>query len=147
MSDQVMIDRKILEGIRQRLISMGAIDDFGPELFQALNIRKPVSANPAGEVPEVVDERALFDQWFRRDQLIADSIDTTFISAAFLPYRAWAARARIVAALQARAVVMPERMAAIPTVKGADLTAAQYACDWYNRALDEVARLNGKGGV
>jgi hypothetical protein len=40
-------------------------------------------------------ERAAFDKWFRCEQLIADHIDTTFISSAFLPYRAWQARAAL----------------------------------------------------
>lgn len=42
---------------------------------------------------------------------------------------------------QPQGVVMPERMT-VNTAWATDLTSAQYACDWYNRALDEIARLN-----
>ena len=38
-------------------------------------------------------EREAFDKWFRAEQLIADHIDTTFISSAFLPYKAFQAGA------------------------------------------------------
>lgn len=44
-------------------------------------------------------------------------------------------------------VVLPERMTVemashVTTSQSTALDAAQYACDWYNRGLDEVARLN-----
>ena len=38
-------------------------------------------------------QREAFDKWFRAEQLIADHIDTTFISSAFLPYKAFQAGA------------------------------------------------------
>lgn len=43
----------------------------------------------------VLPEREEFDKWFRHEQLISESIDTTWISESFLPYRAWMARSRL----------------------------------------------------
>lgn len=59
-----------------------------------------------------------------------------------LPLMTVAQHTRIVAAMQARSVVMPERS----NERGSDgeLT---YEAVAHNRCLDEVARLNGKGGV
>ena len=42
---------------------------------------------------ERIAGREAFDKWFRAEQLIADHIDTTFISSAFLPYKAFQAGA------------------------------------------------------
>jgi hypothetical protein len=44
----VEASRELLERIRERLIKLGELMDFGPELFQLLNNTKPV------ESPEVV---------------------------------------------------------------------------------------------
>lgn len=40
-STTVEASRDLLERIRERLISMGQISDFGPELFQLLNCTRP----------------------------------------------------------------------------------------------------------
>lgn len=59
------------------------------EQIMALSAQPQASAAqsaPAGE-------REAFDKWFRAEQLIADHIDTTFISSAFLPYKAFQAGA------------------------------------------------------
>ena len=50
-------------------------------------------------VPAAVpDERAAFDEWFKKEQGMHKESETTFIDAAFLPYRAWKARAILSAA-------------------------------------------------
>lgn len=48
--------------------------------------QRAAQSAPAGE-------SEAFDKWFRAEQLIADHIDTTFISSAFLPYKAFQAGA------------------------------------------------------
>lgn len=42
----VQTSKDLLERIRTRLIKLGEIDDFGPELFQLLNVKQP-------ELPEI----------------------------------------------------------------------------------------------
>lgn len=44
---------------------------------------------------EAQGEREGFDCWFRREEDLPDSADTTYISAAYLPWKAWCARAAL----------------------------------------------------
>lgn len=44
---------------------------------------------------QVQGEREGFDCWFRREEGLPDSADTTYISAAYLPWKAWQARAAL----------------------------------------------------
>jgi hypothetical protein len=95
---------------------------------------QPVSAQPAGEVPEVVGYRTPFALETDRQQETDEPLMTV------------AQHARIVAALQARAVVMPECEhdwvdATNKRVSHTDLCMKCGAL----RSHDD--RLNGKGGV
>lgn len=48
-----------------------------------------------GCAPVERDERAGFDEWFRKEKGLHPEADTTHIDAAFIPYRAWMARAAL----------------------------------------------------
>jgi hypothetical protein len=90
-------------------------------------------------------ERVAFDKWFRCEQMIADHIDTTFISSAFLPYRAWQARAQLAAPA---GVVLPSENAVMRVVlremggsrhiRGT----SNWCADVGVAVLNEVRRLN-----
>lgn len=109
-----------------------------PECLYRINSKaQPVSAQPAGEVPEVVgygfrhvDKGWIFSTKFYHE------VNPRLEGVGLMTV---AQHTRIVAELQERAVVMPER-------RGLAYT------DWrqwseqdlgFNKALDEVARLNG----
>lgn len=153
MSEQVMISRELLERL-----AVPKPDTKGwttwrsstaytaaKELRAALDAN-PVNAQPAGEVPEVVvvaAAKALCkhhadicgvnsdDQWnVYSDDFIADA--KIVLEAV--------QHTRIVASLQAKAVMMPPRMSAFSD----DFPERHTAARWYNRALDEVARINGR---
>ena len=42
MSSKIEVSRDLLDRLRNRLIRLNEIDDFGPELFQILNVAAPV---------------------------------------------------------------------------------------------------------
>lgn len=62
-----------------------------PHLADLLKRIDDVVGKKPVEQPEYSPHRLAFDKWFRKTQMISDSIDTTWISQAFLPYRAWCA--------------------------------------------------------
>jgi hypothetical protein len=105
-------------------------------------IHQPVSAQPAGEAPEVVGYL-----WSHENGL---KIPTVGVLSPFYPRKGnysseplmtVAQHTSIVAALQARAVVMPE-LGDTETGEWGDA----YRRGW-NAYAREYARLNGKGGV
>lgn len=54
-----------------------------------------VAARASKAAARVEDEREEFDCWFRREEGLPESADTTNISAAYLPWKAWKARAAL----------------------------------------------------
>lgn len=156
MSEQVMISReacvialRLIHRELETLANGSAIERFktAKEEFAALlqspTPAQPGSAQPAGEVPEVVGWRHSGD----KTRLLCDlgkqrSIPGTIADEFTEPLMAVAQHTRIVAALQARAVVMPERENRKPSSHD-----AMTRQEGWNDCLDEVARLNGKGGV
>ncbi|MCZ9636832.1 hypothetical protein [Pseudomonas putida] len=71
-------------------------------------------AEPSAPVER--DERAAFDLWFRKEKGLHPETDTTFIDSAFMPYRAWQARAALerkpFAHIPEGYCVMPRRLTA-----------------------------------
>lgn len=61
-------------------------EELARQLRQTCDELRALKSAPSGE-------REAFDKWFRAEQLIADHIDTTFLSEAFLPYKAFKAGA------------------------------------------------------
>jgi hypothetical protein len=141
MSEQVMIDRELLERL-----SVPKPDAKGwttwhsstaytaAKELRAVLDAQPVSAQPAGDLPTYhLQWREIGESdwasrdlaWYQNCQKSAEC-DT-----------------RIVAALQSRAVVMPERK--IESVRNGYRGLGR--AEGWNACLDEVARLNGKGGM
>jgi len=134
MSEQVMISRELLEQIAAEWEHDNDKYMLAKEIRSALS----ASAHPAGEVPEVV---AYLCNGGTKLMHASDRKEAVWNAGR--PLMEVAQHTRIVAELQARAVVLPER-------RGLAYT------DWrqwseqdigFNKALDEYARLNGKGGV
>jgi hypothetical protein len=157
MSEQVMISRELLDlaakAIEQKMCiqceGVPCCWTDGLEALAGIRAAQPVSAHPdhsvqhlnmvsahpAGEVPEVVGY--LLTKGNQLSRMPAGNQDR--------PLMTVAQHTRIIAALQARAVVMPERMKTQPFTT-IDRGSKNYKAGW-NGCLNELARLNGKGGV
>lgn len=68
------------------------IDMYGDKRNGRLQPDQPQPSGNAGEVP---DERAAFDHWFCLERGLPMDANTTMYSEAFLPFRAWQARAAL----------------------------------------------------
>jgi hypothetical protein len=90
MSDVINgVPRELLERLEHVTRNLAPHLKCHADLTALLTAQPQASAAqsaPAGELEA-------FDKWFRAEQLIADHIDTAFISSAFLPYKAFQAGA------------------------------------------------------
>ncbi|MEE5138721.1 hypothetical protein V2J83_24790 [Pseudomonas alliivorans] len=113
----VSVSRELLERMRQRLIELNQIGDFGPELFELLNRNH----QPADQQGEPVAWMAMNRHGYPDKCLPSDP-------EGFPVYRhAQPATAK---------VVLPRRLSQ-------DDGFSCEAAEWFNACLDEVARLNG----
>jgi hypothetical protein len=135
MNNQVMVDRVLLENIRQTLISVSAIDAFGPELFKALNCSPPAPIPDAGEG---ADDYSKFEAWHdeaygpqgkynpirsldRWPEETGLGYQDDTVAAQFFAY---CGAARIVSALQPRAMVAPSGWQLVPVEPTQEMVAA-----------------------
>lgn len=125
----VLIKRELLErlyGVITQTLNLRITDvALVYELLTAPS--QPASAHHAGEVPEVLLTALRQYRHNYGDNKLIPGYDYEETN-------------RIVAALQARAVVMPERLKE-------DVNSNLEWSDGWNACIDEVARLNGKDGV
>lgn len=138
MSEQVMISRELLERINQYY--MDGMSIYGE--LEELRLAITATTRPAGEVPDDFncDSKPLQHLL----NATAMMIETPCQDSATY-WAACLAEVEHLLALQARAVVMPERIRCDNYTK-VDIGSKNFKAG-FNFALDEVARLNGKGGV
>lgn len=79
----------VFMGTRTTMIASASDDQHLAQVVSDWNRRATLS--PA----HIEGEREAFDCWFRREDGLPESADTTNISAAYLPWKAWKARAAL----------------------------------------------------
>jgi hypothetical protein len=147
---QSMVNRALDIGYLQRNPAATVVSAEPDHSAQHLNM---VSAQPAGEVPEAVawlSNTYVHGRTVQRASLSETSLaglrhgteDSAAKILSDVPLMTVDQHTRIVAALQARAVVMPDRIRCDNYTK-VDIGSKNFKAG-FNFALDEVARLNGK---